>query len=262
MLMNIDRIIAVVSSVATLFATIIVLFTLLEMRKQRKGGIKPELTISNTNFYCYADEIGGVILPIWWSPQRLKTKDLEDLFVLKDISIVSLKLYNIGLWAAKELEFVWDYDIESMLRFIEAKDDNKVLKLEFTKKEHDSKGVLLIRLPKMLEEIRLEDELSVLEEYCLPAQIITDAKKVDLPRSYVRLLSMIVYISINSGIESLELINEIPPLKLTIKYHDIEGKIYKKKYSIRFYLYGFYNIGRLDKLSEVINGAIKVENEK
>ena len=96
--LNIKDWIAFVSSLGTFLSSIFVLITLFELRTQRKQSYMPELVIPDVCF-DYKNEFPNYM--------RIWTTD--------DGNALSLKVHNVGLGVAKDVNFEWEYDIYGMI---------------------------------------------------------------------------------------------------------------------------------------------------
>ena len=101
------------AQVANWITTLLVIFTLLEMIRQRKATYKPEVVIGRSNIEAY---IGSSDVPNLWFNKALSDEELVDVDSLS--SICRVPFYNLGLGSARDLQFVWKFDYEELVERI------------------------------------------------------------------------------------------------------------------------------------------------
>jgi len=214
--------IAIVSSVGTFLSSIFVLMTLFELRTQRKQSYMPELIIPEVCFN-YNNNFPNFI-KIW------TTDDSKMLF---------LKIHNIGLGVAKDIDFEWKYDIYDMIE-------------KFYKLSSDTKGELYIEDNRLIylkdNIVEASSNLSVDNRHLDFLLAHTDSSNIynlELPNSY---LSIATAIYKNAKIKEIFDLDTFEggllPLSLSIKYKDVGGShiIKKFKIDIKFFVKSI-NIG-------------------
>jgi hypothetical protein len=231
--MTIDRLIALISSLGTLFSSILVLFTLIEMQKQRKNTIKPELVFPQLDLYAYWKQHNNIFLPEIWSSEEIQEDRMK--MVINRLLIPSLKIdgYNIGIGAAKKIEISWDFDIEEIIKRIKTKDKNNIIEIRYCVGK-----LFQLQFGRPLNiSINLGNDMKSSADYLLPTSVKLDPLKIKLPSSFIILWSVLFYLeNINNGgntviqIQTLDFEDLL--LRLCIKYTDIGNNHYEQRFNI------------------------------
>lgn len=211
--------IALVSSLGTFLSSIFVLITLFELRTQRKQSYIPEVIIPDVCF-DYSNEYEH-ITKIW------KADDGEGL---------SLKVHNIGLGVAKDIDFEWKYNMKGMIKIFD-----KLYSTEKGKLYHDSDDNRLFYHDKdgrMQSGSSLEIDNRHLD-FLLPYKEKSDFYNLELPLSYI-CISTAIYenAKFNEIFDSKKFEESLLPLTLTAKYKDVGGTSITKKFKVevKFFL--------------------------
>ena len=208
--LNIKDWIAIISSIGTFLSSIFVLMTLFELKTQRKQSYIPELIIPEVCFN-YNNNFPNLI-KIW------TTDDNKELF---------LKIHNIGLGVAKDIDFEWEYDIYEMIE-------------KFYKLSSDTKGELYIEDNRLIylknNIVEAGSSLSIDNrhlDFLLAHTDNNDVYNLELPNSY---LSIATAIYKNAKIKEIFNLDKfegaILPLNLNIRYKDVGGSDITKKLKI------------------------------
>lgn len=220
------------SGVGTLISSLIALFTLREMRAQRKHSYKPELMVPEVCFN-YTNEFPNYV--------RMWTTD--------DKEFLKLKIHNVGLGVAKNIKFEWTYDIERMVeRFylLRAYDDHEInVDIHNDRITHSESG-------KTMSGGGIASDNKTLD-FMLAAEANTDGYFLELPGTYITISSAIYKYSNPNKIFTLtDFSAGLEPLTLKISYEDISGNLVRKSFNveIKFFL---RSINRNTPASEHIN---------
>src|SRR5574339_950200 len=98
--------------IGTAIGIVLVYFTLLEMRNQRKAAQKPELIVPIVSIYGYTDD-NELFIASEWSNKEIKNKTI----VIEEHPHISI--YNIGAGAAKAISIKWDFDLSGTVKSIQ-----------------------------------------------------------------------------------------------------------------------------------------------
>ena len=201
--------IAFVSSLGTFLSSIFVLITLFELRTQRKQSYIPELIIPDVCF-DYNNEFSRYI----------------DIWKMDDGNALSLKVYNVGLGVAKDVNFEWKYDVNSMIE-------------KFYQLSNPDKGEM--NIDKKNDLICCKDGSFPLRDtqhinFLLPysnSNSNSNSADLDLSISYTY-ISYIIYknTQIKEIFDLKEFDGMLCPLNLIVKYKDIGGYDITKKFSV------------------------------
>lgn len=224
---QIDRFIALVSSIAVLLTSIIILFTLFEMKKQRRSLYRPDLILTSNLFYVYAKDLYHEFHPFIWSCEKYdgeieKHKTSTNYFI---------NFYNIGLGSAKFLKINWEFNYKKLfseINKLKQKDDFEI-KL--------NKEFLLYSLgDKYSVRIQLDADNYYEINHSLPSHITKEQNSLRLPTSYFDLISIYIFYLIknfkNDFDKIFNFIKECPSLKLKISYYDIENNNHTQTFKV------------------------------
>lgn len=95
-----DQILSLLTGIGTLAASLIALFTLLEIKRQRKESNKPEPAIKSTLIGVYGIEFKDYYFPFNFSQSNDTESESKN-----DIMDFRLDLVNVGIRSAKTLRF-------------------------------------------------------------------------------------------------------------------------------------------------------------
>lgn len=106
--MILSEIISLVSSIAALATSVIALFNVVELIKQRKQSVIPEVAFKEGTFHIY--NASNSPIPLKWVGTNMYNYDSDNPF--------QFECFNIGIGSCKKVKLTWSYDVE---RFIESK---------------------------------------------------------------------------------------------------------------------------------------------
>ena len=220
-------------NICTLVTSLISFFTLYEMMKQRRASMMPNiLTKSRNNVYLIAtQELSADGLDTEIAPYMWYDKDTEYNNCNFSSLQYNIQLTNVGNGTATNIRYEWDFDIEYYLTKIYEKIDIDKIEISYDPNEER----LLFFAPNSIintQGLKNKDfKISFIES----GQTVN----IELNFEFMMLYSMIYFLSWNNsekiGDSRLQFYNEqlsFPYPQLTIKYNDISGKEYKKKFKI------------------------------
>lgn len=199
---------SVIQIVVSIISTVLVLFTLFEMRAERNDAYRPDISLSNTE------------LAISWDKNGLPSisKEAEDTLskvIHADTAINAIpqiKVYNLGVGTAKNITLEW-YNQKNMKNFINIFnsydginvfiDDNSVY-IETDSIKH-----------------RIWTPINSKIDFLLNSK--QDFDTLPFPSPYYQLIKEMC---IRTRTQ------DVPPLYLQISYSDVQGKIYNKTIQI------------------------------
>lgn len=205
--------IALCSAVGTFLSSLFVLFTLLELRTQRKQSYMPALVMPDVCFYYNNDQ--ETYIKMW------ETDDIE---------MLNIKVHNIGLGVAKDIDFTWYFDIDTMMRIFhclsESDESELYVDSEKNRIHHSKHG-------KMLNGSSLSAD-STHSDFLLPYGVNRETIELKLPNSYICISTAIFKNAFISELFDLdEFEKSLCPLVLTAKYKDVGGSDIEKKFNIK-----------------------------
>ncbi|MBI2004454.1 hypothetical protein HYS72_03255 [Candidatus Pacearchaeota archaeon] len=202
-----------ISLIVNVVVSLILLWTLFEMRNQRKSMYMPELLIKNHAF------------------KIRKKKDLKFSweFNIPSSSNFLLSITNVGFGIAKNINLGYSYDVDKFVRLIRELDTRNLFNL---KKED---AWIKLEGNKLKSLINLKC-LAYFDNFLKN----NEDMKISLPYSYQQLFSIMVFLSLQSSSENFsKYINMIPKLKLKINYQDIGERKITKKYVLNMKMFMF-----------------------
>jgi len=215
---------------ATLIATIILIFTILEMKEQRKTTYKPLVIVSNSEDLYYQ---------FIYHPERNHPFFFEvvnkDIFIENETDVKSslfrIKSFNIGLGAAKNIKIHFKYDVSKFVEMIQQCKMEKELKISY----NDQKVKILyddssIELPLNNSNIQSFD-------YLLPANVDNNPLLIKLPKAFEFLYSAMLFSKFYSQMKHVDFI-KIPDVNMTVTYSDIAGNETTDEYLLKFKHFG------------------------
>lgn len=246
--MSIDRVIALISSIGTLISSIIVLLTLLEMKKQRACSLMPDLIVGNKSFYLYY-----YCGKYYWCDKRID-KSEEILGMNRDKLFVHVN--NIGSGSAKNINVQWTYNVRDLVDIVNSKNKKSY------KVQYDAPYVLSLNANEEQAAYALENELKKTYEFILSSNIKCENYLIDFPMSYLQLARMIISLDILDEKEVIKLFDMFK-VKLEMVFYDIEGIKYRKKYigAFDFFFFRSYN-SSIDEPQLITQGIIEFRKDK
>lgn len=227
---NIDRIIALISSIGTFISAIVVIFTLREMKEQRKSAYRPELIVNNSNFFIYSDTNGRRYFPAIWSNKELEKPSKENIEKIKPIH---LNVYNIGLAAAKCIEIRWSFDVAKIIDEINSFKDFDDVEVTYNRNIRNRETVEIICPSGEIFLVLNNDFFKISYDYLLPNDKDGALIEVEIPYVYCMLCSTIIYYKMINGKNSDIDFDKFPEFSLSIKYEDISRNVYEKEFKFK-----------------------------
>lgn len=235
-----------VLDIGTFLTSIVALFTLWEMRKQRLTTIQPDIDLCNFDYlYLYHQPKLDLFAswPYLWSSERLDPMNIQSIH--SPLSAFEIKLINVGVNTAKNISYRWEYDIEQYVSAVTWLDVDT--EITFTEDVTSSLGInrsgSLTFLPG-------------LDECRAGSFFLTVGQSITLPfcESFTYLVSLWLYGKFrwlesteDSGMNNYRTIidefNSLPPLSLIIKFFDLSGKEYTRRYTFSF---SFAMLGKIE----------------
>ena len=249
--------IQVLANIGTFISSLVAIFTIYEMKKQREGSLRPDIVVENiSNIYINENNNNDSIsiAPYTW---RIDKKDQPPEKEIKSFieGTFDFKLYNIGLEVAKNINITWNFDIEYFVTFL-AKYQSEDFKFYF---DDDYNSDLLLLADSGL--IRM-DGLNHNYYFEYMRNYDNNIMKVDFCLIYNKLVSFWLFMKCKNELENkdeivqlFEEFKNLPKLEMHIKYSDISNKIYHKTYVFD------YSIICFTKSEIVLQSLVTSENK-
>ncbi len=201
-------------NICTFITSLIGLLTLLEMVKQRHTSMMPNIIVQSPYLLTIRDE-HGVGSPYRWTKENHNENVEEKL-------PYSIDLVNVGLGTAINIEYEWCLDTKNYMEKL-AKD------IQYNEEKN---MIYLVNKHSILQTRGLKDS-----EYRIPFAQTSEKFQIEVLKEFQIFFSAILF-SLGDEREELgdayiqfmdECSNYELPI-LIIKYNDISGKSYKKKF--------------------------------
>lgn len=228
---NIKFSIEVFTFFTTLIAIIFTSYTLKEMKEQRIQSSMPDVVVNTSKWqlsmmdhlglrYFYRDlsnSVKNMEKQIEENEKVLFLKYTEDYSQIfnNEYKELFLNVYNVGLGVAKDVNFIWYYNIDEL----EAIDPYK------TNKRHEENLNKWYR-DSYLNKDKYENEI----EFIMPGNSYVEYSSIKISEDYLELLAHELGSFLDASI--LSPYPYLPSLYLGIEYMGIEGNNYKKMYKL------------------------------
>jgi hypothetical protein len=213
-----------IANYATFIATIVLIFTVLEMKEQRKTTYKPLIILKTSDdlYYQFIFDPDDKN-PLFFSlvNKNIPLNDKENVAN----SQFQIFAYNLGLGAAQNIKIQYTCNY---LKFIEEINEYKVNEdLEII----HSNNCIKIRFQRGRIKFNLKNHEYLSFDYILPANIEKNPLRIPLPEPFKHLYSALIFSSYYSDMQK---VMKVPDITINITYNDIAGNLYKKEYVLKF----------------------------
>lgn len=237
-LINNGELISILAGIGTFISSIIAVYTLIEVKKQRLSTYKPQLLmksflvyISKSPLFLEKEELLGFKV-YNYNEYKEKSEQSEIIFDTSPL----YKAENLGFGPAVNIKFTWYFNMSRALKIIEKElhedlyfSEYKPLNYFFLHKKSDNDFQLTIHNKK--QEIQTVD-------YIAPINVKEHTHYHTISKDVIN-IHFLYYIlkckltqKINKNVYGVEL-NNLPRIKLRIDYFDLNGKKYTKKYKFQ-----------------------------
>lgn len=232
------EIISLFASIGTFISSIIAIYTLLEVKKQRLSTYKPQILLKS--FLVYINKS-----PLCLEPEELqlfKTENFneykDNTSIKKEYEVSSLyKIENLGFGIAKNIKVTWNFDMQKALKLLE-----KELSQEFHLNQYKPLNYYFIHKKNNEKfQITLKNEKEIIQttDYITPINIKEHAHYHSIPKD-VTIIHFLYFIFKNKLTNTVNINNSydsefenFPVIKLKIEYFDLNDKKYISKYKFK-----------------------------
>lgn len=147
-----------------------------------------------------------------------------------------MRLFNLGTGAAKDISVEWRFAIEQLVEKTNQISQRSFAEIYF---EHEkAKHQLSVKTKNGRQATYfLKNDLHRQYDYVLPCSVENTGLKVELPGSYVNLISMYLYLAFShKNDDGTEPDDDLLQLELFVKFNDIAGNRYSKQFKLRMQL--------------------------
>jgi len=208
-----EKLLSNLSSIGAFITSIIALFTLFSLKKQRKESIRP-IIILYQGAYAICEAENGWLLKSKW-------KDGET-----DSEYLSIKIKNAGVGFAQNIQIIESFDLNKAIRYIKKLDSNNEFDISL-------EGEKLRITTSFDDTFILNFNFKYISEGFTKLPYGQDKDgDLTIPNVYLSLLSCFSYLKEKNQFLDLKY---FPKIEYTIKFEDVEGKAYSSKYKISAY---------------------------
>lgn len=225
------------ASIGTFISSIIAIYTLLEVKKQRLSTYKPQLLLKS--FIVYINKS-----PLCLEPEELllfKTENFneykDNTTTKKEYEISSLyKIENLGFGIAKNIKVTWSFNMQKALKLVEKEFDKEFyfhpyepLNYYFLHKKNNDKFQFTLKNEK--ETIQVTN-------YIAPINVKEHTHYHTIPTDIIAvhflyfIFKMKLTNTVNENSYGAEFEN-FPKIDLKIEYYDLNNKKYSNKYKFK-----------------------------
>lgn len=229
--------------IATLFTSILVLFTLWEMKVQRETIYRPDIILQSMgHFYMFKERNGAVFLPSLWSckgvdfnpliigdniiteDDKMSVMEFEHLLETSSLEEISIPLFNIGMGAAKNITIEWSSDNNYTI--------NELLKM------NTDKEIWPIEKELVWKQRHSNGEMEKNIDYILPIgteSLNLNENQMTIPINIQRFINLflVVCTDVSGPISELKL-PKIPNFFINVNYYDLVNEKHVKKFEVIF----------------------------
>ncbi|MBL8080869.1 MAG: hypothetical protein JNM55_23050 [Anaerolineales bacterium] len=242
-----DQWISIVTQVGAWVTVILILYTLLEMKTQRKLAQKAELIVPNVSILGYSRENGEIFIATYWKNKEAENKD----FVVGELPKVTL--YNIGAGAAKGITVRWNFEIEKAVKSIKDYCVQNSLPINITSDD----GYLFVGLKENITGVDIQADSNFEYPYLLPASVTANGLEVDLPSTILNVISILSFLTTYQSsppadrgpLPSTQIDFATPYFYLELQYEDIGRNKYKKRFDVTVSAFSPYFADRQSRTS-------------
>ncbi|MCK4653220.1 MAG: hypothetical protein KAU01_02120 [Candidatus Cloacimonetes bacterium] len=214
-----------ISVFVSCLTVIIIFFTLIEMKSQRRDTYKPTIIPAGQQIFAEADSAYAEAIPTSWTSYCQNDNELQ----IKPLDHFEVILYNIGNGAAKEINIKWKFNISGYYEILS--ELNKTIPLYKDLKIVNDWLSWSIN-DSIYGLITLKNDFFTEVDYILPCSIEKTGLRINIPYSYIFFVSSYIQLKYQESLKKDMTNFLIHPIYLNILYYDIVGNRYKNKYRI------------------------------
>ena len=238
-----DQIIALAASIAACASAIAAFWVILQIRKHRELSYQPVLVIPRIVVTGSSKPGGGLAIPANWYARDISDKK-PDSFLRFAVPII-----NLGLGAAKQVNVTWSLPVEDLFTEL----SRLVEKANSTAYVHYRNEILEIGVDDEAQMASIwSNERATLLDFVLPAHIDQEPLDLNIPMTYILLISSLVYFAAQTG--GFYGNPASATLQADLEYYDIGGRKHKSKFSISVH------VSIVEDKGKIFHGYIESSN--
>lgn len=232
-----NDVVSIFANIGTFVASLIAIFTLFEVKKQRQSMYKPELFISPFTLKVYNNPFFSKGLMEYEIGGYYHAEKCDDIKVKSSI-LPYYQIVNLGFGSARNVECVWQFDLKNALKMIiqylpkgmEQYDCSVGEKQHFTAFSWEERSVHVF-FPEKWDNVRNRD-------FVLPVSEEKDKKLEVIPSEIIN--AFMYYVMLKHGMYNdridnffIESFEKFPTLRVKIRYNDLNGKRMQKGFVLK-----------------------------
>ena len=199
------------SFLVSCLTVIIIFFTLIEMKSQRRDTYKPTIIPARQQIFAEADSEYARAAPTNWTSYCQNDNELQ----INPLGHFEVILYNIGNGAAKEITLKWEYNILGYHEIIS--ELNKTYSL-YKNLELKNNWLSWSINDSIYGLITIKNGFSTEVDYILPCSIEKTGLKINIPFSYIFFVSSYIQFKYQESLKKDITNFLIHPIYLNILY--------------------------------------------
>jgi hypothetical protein len=218
---------AAFTALAAIMTAVATFLTVRQIKKQTEASYRPELAFLQTPVISYPATDG---IPSIWLTSEAQDSDAP---TMEYHATFEIRLYNIGLGAAKDVAYSWEFPVRDM---VEDVNTNAQHALEPAYYKY-ANGMLSLESSKFRQSTIIweTERKQTVIGYVLPTELNRDGVAIRMPMTFIDLVSSQTYFAwaaAQKG-EQKVIFDQIPPLTMELTYHDIAGGTYNMTFKLQ-----------------------------
>ena len=221
-------IVSAVASLATLVTMVLVALTLREMAKQRKTTYRPDIVLSTSGYFIYAEHQDGALSYFHFSNEEVEPNSVQ---IERRLNRVYLDGFDIGLGTAKLVDVAWEFQVDHLVQKLN-EDVASGFQVEFKHDDVFTEGYLSYKLPKEPSGgvIALSHDIHRTYDHLLPIHVKDEPTKISMPFTYLLITAARLYSTMVD--KTKRAAEDFSVLRVKITYADIGNNLHKKSFSV------------------------------
>lgn len=211
-----------ITGVATLLLAIVTIRMVNEIKKQRKSSYQPDLFVGNQQVFFIARSIGGKTAIVDFA----NFSYANAVYSINRTYSASVLLFNGGFAMAKKVEYRWSFDLQEMIsqiKKLDRQDDYHFVAKKMLLFTYRGQEIIAVPLVSSREPL--------LYGQILPSSVDKISQSIRIPTAYLILVAAFIRLS-----DQVVNLDNLPALKLSLWYQDIEKTQFSKQFSLSFEL--------------------------
>jgi uncharacterized membrane protein len=238
-------------SMLTLIVTVIIAIELKKIEDKNSdraisASYQPQLVMENTRFYIYTSSKYNGLMPVEFSIVRKQDGYMSQLI---STNFFGIDVYNIGLGAAKLVEFKFKFELDEALTGLKTMNNSLSNEDVIDISIHSNKSLAIkIKYPSMMKMGDIGVTTFGLTQNITHLLSVSDSNKpynLKFPKYILEMYNCYLYTWIKAKQET----PDFPTISIDAIFHDIENRKFEKKFSINLTMLRGFQYEYLNELS-------------